>query len=180
MDPVMHLLLPLLLLLAIGVDMKMAILLAPLAIFPDFDALVGLHRAAFHSFVPMLVIPIMVIVYAKLSKPAWLLPALIAEFYLLSHLLMDLGGVAFLWPLTDDMYYIEPELMFTLQGGARFDFVLDYGVRPYEPMGITDFIAPVTFGIMMLIGLVLALFRKEAFAFLGKMKTTVKGIFSKA
>lgn len=179
MDPVMHLLLPLMLLLVIGVDMRLAFLLAPLAILPDFDAFFGLHRALFHSFIPILVIPIAVILYAKLSKPALLLPALVAAFYLGSHMILDLSGIAFLWPITDDMYFFEPTLTFTLQGGAEFDFLLDYGVRPYEPMGVTSFIAPVAFGLMTLIVLGITVFRKDAAAFLRSAWGTLRGIFSR-
>ena len=57
MDPAQHLVLPLLFLLALRVDTRTAVLLAPLAILPDFDAAFGLHRAAFHNFIFVIVLP---------------------------------------------------------------------------------------------------------------------------
>ena len=52
MDPLMHLVFPLLFLLAMKMEPKKALLFAPIAILPDFDALFGLHRALGHSFIP--------------------------------------------------------------------------------------------------------------------------------
>ena len=49
MDPLMHILLPTLFLLAIRLDPKMVILFAPLTILPDFDAAFGLHRAVWRE-----------------------------------------------------------------------------------------------------------------------------------
>src|SRR5512137_124815 len=100
MDPVMHVLLPLLILLALRIDTRKVLLFAPLAVLPDFDALFGLHRAVFHSFIPVIVIPTMLILYSKYRRPEWMLASLLVLFYMASHVALDLGGVAFLWPFT--------------------------------------------------------------------------------
>ena len=63
MDPLLHLLLPVLFLLALRIDTRKVLMFAPLAIFPDFDAVFGLHRAVFHSFIPILILPIGLIIY---------------------------------------------------------------------------------------------------------------------
>src|SRR3989339_361554 len=77
MDPLMHLVLPLLFLLALRVDTRRAVLLAPLAVLPDLDALFGLHRALGHSFIPIVLVPMAVLVYSKLKRPEWVAAALI-------------------------------------------------------------------------------------------------------
>ena len=169
MDPVMHLLLPVLLLLALRVETKAVILLAPLTILPDFDAAFELHRAVFHSFIPVIVLPVALILYAKVKRPEWMLWALIVQFYLASHVLLDLGGVSFMWPFTTDMLYFDPELKFNMIGGINFEFHLRYGVRPYEEMGETDFIAESTFGLLLVFVLAIALYRKEAFGAVKKV-----------
>ena len=162
MDPVMHLLLPMLLLLALRIETKAVVLLAPLTILPDFDAAFSLHRAVFHSFIPVIVLPLAFIAYAKLKRPEWLLWALIIQFYLASHVVLDLGGVAFMWPFTTEMLYFDPELKFNMIGGINFEWHLDYGLRPYERMGETDFIAQSTFGLLLLAVLAAVIYRKEA------------------
>lgn len=162
MDPLMHLLLPLLFLLAIKVDTKKVLLFAPLAILPDFDVVFGLHRAVLHSFIPVLVVPIGLIMYSKFKRPDWMLSALLVQFYLASHIVLDLGGVAFAWPFTTEMLYFDPELTFNMQGGINFGFRLDYGVRPYVEMGTTDLLSENGFALLFLGVLVMAVFRKEA------------------
>ena len=161
MDPLMHLLLPLLFLLALRIDTKKVLLFAPLAILPDFDAVFGLHRAGFHSFIPVLVVPIGLILYSRFKRPEWMLSALLVQFYLASHIVLDLGGVAFAWPFVKDMLYFDPEVTFNLQGGINFGFNLEYGTRPYVEMGTTDILSESGFALLFLGVLVMAVFRKE-------------------
>jgi len=162
MDPLMHVLLPLLFLLALRIDTKKAILLAPLAILPDFDAAFNLHRAVFHSFIPVIILPIGLILYSKTKKPEWMLGSLLVLFYLASHVVLDLGGVAFAWPFTTDMLYFDPEVTFNMQGGINFGFHLQYGVKPYIEMTTTDFLSETGFAMIFLAVLVAVVFRKEA------------------
>jgi membrane-bound metal-dependent hydrolase YbcI (DUF457 family) len=179
MDPVLHIALPLLLLLALRVDARMAVLLAPLAIFPDFDAAFGLHRAAFHNFFVIIVIPVALLVYSRLERPSWLPWALVAQFYLASHVVLDLAGVAFLWPFVTDQIYFDPQITFNLQGGVNFAFHLEYGLMPYQPMGTTDFISEAGFALMFLAVLMVVVFRKEALASLRSLWRIVKDAFAR-
>ena len=79
-----------------------------------------------------------------------MLSALIVQFYLASHVALDLAGVAFLWPFTTDMFYIDPELRFNMEGGLNFVWHFKAGIRDYEEMAETDFIAESTFGFLAL------------------------------
>jgi membrane-bound metal-dependent hydrolase YbcI (DUF457 family) len=176
MDPVMHLLLPLLILLALRIDTRSVLLFAPLAILPDFDAFLGLHRVVFHSFIPVIVIPVMLILYSKYRRPEWMLGALLVQFYMASHVALDMGGVVFLWPFTMDMFYVDPQLRFNMQGGLNFDWHFKAGVMEYQEMGETDFIAESTFGFLILIAIAAVIYRKEALAAIQK----AYGIFRKA
>ncbi|HEX7392160.1 MAG TPA: metal-dependent hydrolase [Thermoplasmata archaeon] len=175
MDPVLHLLLPLLFLLAVRIDSRKVLLLAPLAILPDFDALFGLHRALFHSFIPLVILPLGFVLYSKWYKPEWMLGSLIALFYLLSHLVLDLGGVAFLWPFTSDQFYFDPQIEFNLQGGINFNIDIEYGMRPFEQMGTTSFLSGEGAALLLLGVLVTVVFRKEALADLRTAWGVVKG-----
>jgi len=177
MDPLMHLLLPLLFLLALRLDSKKVLLLAPLAILPDFDAAFDLHRAVFHSFIPVVILPVALILYSKYKRPEWMLGALLVQFYLASHVVLDLGGVAFAWPFTTDMLYFDPEVTFNMQGGINFVFHLDYGLRPYVQMGTTDILSGSGFALIFLGVLVLVIFRKEALSALKQAWVVVRGFF---
>lgn len=176
MDPVMHLLLPTLILLALRIETRSVLLFAPLAILPDFDALLGLHRVVFHSFIPVIVIPVALILFAKYRRPEWLLGALLVQFYMASHVALDMGGVVFLWPFTMDMFYVDPQLRFNMEGGLNFDWSFEYGVTEYHKMGETDFIAESTFGFLILIAIAAVIYRNEA---VGAIKR-VWGVFREA
>ncbi len=178
MDPFVHLLLPLVFLLALRLDTRKVLMFAPLAILPDFDALFGLHRAVFHSFIPVLVLPIALIVYSKYRRPEWLLSALLVEFYLASHVVLDLGGVAFLWPFTTDQLFFDPVVRFNLQGGINFMIHLDYGWRPYHRMTTTDFLSETGFAIIFLGLLMTAVFRKEAWASLKRLRAVARDLLN--
>ena len=176
----MHLLLPLLMLLALRIETRTVILLAPLTILPDFDAFFGLHRAVFHSFIPVLVVPVCLILYSKYKRPEWMLSALIVQFYLASHVALDLGGVAFLWPFTTDMFYIDPELRFNMQGGLNFEWHFDAGIKDYQEMAETDFIAESTFGLLALIVIAAVIYRREARSAIVRIWTIVReGLFER-
>jgi len=162
MDPLMHVLLPTLFLLAIRLDPKMVVLLSPLTILPDSDAAFGLHRAVFHSFIPILVLPLGLIIFSKLKRPEWMTAALLVQFFLASHIVLDLGGVAFLWPFVEDQLYFDPVVTFNLQGGVNFDIDVEYGWKPFEPMGTTQFISESGFALIFLGALMAVVFRKEA------------------
>ena len=175
MDPVIHLLLPLLFLLALRVDTKKVLLFAPLTILPDFDAAFHLHRAVFHSFIPVLVLPVGLILYSKMKRPEWMLSSLLVLFYLSSHVILDLGGVAFAWPFTTDMFYFDPEITFNMQGGINFVFHLQYGIKPYVEMTTTDFLSETGFAMIFLGVLVAVIFRKEAKNTLARAWQILKG-----
>jgi membrane-bound metal-dependent hydrolase YbcI (DUF457 family) len=178
MDPLLHLLLPVLFLLALRIDTRKVLMFAPLAIFPDFDAVFGLHRAVFHSFIPVLVIPVGLILYSKFKRPEWMLSALLVQFFMASHIILDLGGVAFAWPFTSEMLYFDPELTFNMQGGINFVFHLKYGLKPYVEMGTTDFLSESGFAMIFLGMLVGIVFRKEAWASIRKIGRIVRSFFT--
>ena len=162
MDPFQHLLLPLLFLLAIRIDTRRVLLFAPLAVLPDFDALLGLHREFGHSFIPILIVPLLVIAYARFRRPEWLLSALIVQFYLASHVVLDLGGVAFLWPFVSEQFYFEPAITFGVEGGLDFAFVFDYGMREMPEMGTTSFLSEAGAALLLLGALIAVVFRNDA------------------
>jgi membrane-bound metal-dependent hydrolase YbcI (DUF457 family) len=176
MDLLMHLLLPLLFLLALRVDARRAVLLAPLAVLPDLDALFGLHRALGHSFMPILVVPMAVLAYSKLRRPEWMPAALMALFYLVSHVVLDLGGVAFLWPLVQEQFYLELGVTLTASDGLDIGFVADWGTRELPDMGTTYILSDFGFALAFLLVLSAVVFRKEFRAALARAWSYVRSL----
>lgn len=176
MDPLMHLALPLLFLLALRVDARRAVLLAPLAILPDFDALFGLHRALGHSFVPILVLPMAVLAYSHFKRREWVPAALVAQFYLASHVVLDLGGVAFLWPIVEDQFFIELGVTFTASDGFGIGLTADWGMKELAEMGTTSLLSDYGFAILFLGALTAAVFRREALRALRSLASTVRSL----
>ena len=97
MEPLVHILLPALILLAFLPKYKKEVLLFSLfAILPDFDTYIPFyHRTIFHNI--FFILASVIIVYILLNK----FKAILAGYYLLSHLILDIGypGAAFLYPL---------------------------------------------------------------------------------
>jgi len=164
MDPLIHLALPLLFLLAIKVDARKALLLAPLAVLPDLDALFGLHRALGHSFVPILVVPMALLAYSHLRRPGWVQAVVIVQFYLASHVVLDLGGVAFLWPVVQDQFYLDLGVTLTANDGFAIGFEADWGMQELVPMDTTYIVSDLGFSLLFLLALLAAVFRREVLA----------------
>lgn len=180
MDPFLHLLLPVLFLLAIRIDSKKVLMFAPFAIVPDFDAAFGMHREVLHSFIPVLVIPLGFIIYSKLKRPEWMLSALLIQFYLASHIVLDLGGVTFFWPFVKEQFFLDPVIKLNVQGGIHIIFQFAYGWRTYTPMTTSDLMSESGFAILFLGILATVVFRKEAYASVLKLGRTIAGFFSRS
>lgn len=168
MDLILHLLLPLLFLLAIKVDARKAVLMSPLAVLPDLDALVGLHRALGHSFVPVLVLPLAFLAYSYFKRPEWVSTALIAQFYLASHVILDLGGVAFLWPIVKDQFFLDIGITLTSDDGLHVGFEADWGTHELVEMETTYIVSDLGFALVFLLALMAVVFRKESVSALAK------------
>lgn len=180
MDALIHLLIPMLFLLALRKDPKSVIMFAPLAILPDFDVLTGLHRAPGHSFVPTLILPLILILYARFKRPEWMAGALLTQFYLASHVILDItGGVAFLYPFTTEQIFIDPEITFNMTGGVNFGFHLDWGMRPLREMGTVDFLSDTGFTLIFLGILTCVVFRKEMVGAARRVLETAKELLGK-
>jgi len=111
MEPIVHILIPLVFLLAIfyKLDKKYVFYLLPLTFIIDLDTYIpGTHRYLFHNL--LFVILISTIVYFAWDKRAYF----VSLFYLGSHLILDFAepGVALLYPLVQKTYYLVAEITY--------------------------------------------------------------------
>jgi len=99
MEPIMHFLIPLLILLVVypKIDKRLAICLALLTLIPDLDYFINFtHRSLFHNIFFVIILSSIIYLFNKTLKVF-----LISLYYLTSHLILDLaqGAVALFWPL---------------------------------------------------------------------------------
>ena len=130
MDTAAHIMIPLIILLALRVDTRKVLLILPFSVVMDLDFFIpGAHRMVFHNVWIAIVIPVLVILYLDRFYPKYRSYGLIAFFFLLSHLVLDLAdGVALLYPIVTDFYYFEAEMFFQFIGPVPIpDFSINYG-----------------------------------------------------
>jgi hypothetical protein len=119
-----------LVLLAAGLDKRLVIPLAFFAILPDFDSFLTPHRVVLHNMFVVILLPLAFIIFAKLRKPQFVLPGMLVLFYLSSHILLDLDGVAFFYPLSTSAYQFIPVFELHTVPGIWFTFYFKWGEIP--------------------------------------------------
>lgn len=122
MEPILHLLLPVLFLLAVSpqLEKKYVFGLAFATFIMDLDIyLPAAHRFLFHSL-------LFVIVFSLLIRVIWnATAAYVAVFYTFSHLIFDFGlpGVAFFYPFIQKTFYINVDILWN----KGLDLVIFFG-----------------------------------------------------
>lgn len=123
MEPLVHILLPLLFLLVFfpKLEKKYVFGLLFLTILIDFDFLLGTsHRYLFHNI--FFVILISLFVYVLWDKKAFF----VSLYYLFSHLLIDVyhqGPVAFFWPVYKKFFILTLEFLY--YGGLNLQYTFN-------------------------------------------------------
>jgi hypothetical protein len=110
MEPLIHLLIPLLFLLALfpKLNKKYTFFLLPLAFLMDFDIFIpNEHRFIFHNI--LFALAIATLIYTIWDKKAFL----VSLYYLTSHLILDSAnpGSAIFYPFVDKTIYITAQLL---------------------------------------------------------------------
>ncbi|MCD4844451.1 MAG: metal-dependent hydrolase [Methanosarcinales archaeon] len=132
-DCAFHILLPLLAMFVVTYSektsekMKYMIFLLPLALMPDLDHFFFMHRMLLHNiFIPLIFIIASIII----TDPRVKFAARVGFVYVASHIILDMfsGGVALLYPLSHNIFFIQAELLFD----KGFSWVLDCGMTPYS------------------------------------------------
>ena len=161
MDPVVHLILPLLLLLAAKQDSRIVVPLSLFAIFPDFDSLLGPHRMVFHNLFVVVGIPLAFILIARVKKPSFVYPGTIVMFYLVSHIMLDMSGVALLYPFYDSAFYFIPNVTMTTTPNLSLNFFVEWGTKPLTQTGTYSMIGDLGFALILMLVLLIIIKRKE-------------------
>jgi LexA-binding, inner membrane-associated putative hydrolase len=160
-DPVTHLILPLLLLLAAKQDSRIVVPLSLFAIFPDFDSLLGPHRMVLHNLFVIVGIPLAFILIARVKKPSFVYPGMIVMFYLVSHIILDMSGVALLYPFYENAFFFVPHLTFTTAPSLSLNFFVEWGTKPLLQTNTYSMIGDLGFALILMLILLIIIKRKE-------------------
>jgi len=161
MEPVFHLLIPVILILAIypKLPKKYVFLLAPLTFLMDFDMfLPGEHRILFHNIFFLFIVAF--VIYLIWNKRAFF----VSLFYLSTHVLFDIAkpGAAWFYPFIERTFYVDAYLLF------KEGFHMNFGIRSVPLSELSTIVAqayshwftPV--GLMLIVGIfVLLIFKKK-------------------
>ncbi|MFO8109182.1 MAG: metal-dependent hydrolase [Thermoplasmata archaeon] len=121
MDTFAHITIPLLVLLALKIDTRKAVIMLPLAVIPDLDLFFRGHRLLFHNLFAILFVPIILTLFIWKYKPEYGNYAWIGVFYLTAHLILDLSeGTALFYPITTDFYQITANLYVNFWGSIPY------------------------------------------------------------
>jgi hypothetical protein len=133
MEPLVHLIIPTLILLAfIPKYKKLIFSLLIFSIIMDFDSFIpGFHRILFHNLFFALIVTLLL--YFILGKTH----SLISGYYLLSHLILDLEipGFALLWPFYKSFIGIETIITKSTAGIWDKNFALV--IKPIQEISST-------------------------------------------
>ncbi len=108
MEPAFHLVLPTLLVIALGVPIDTALTFAPLSLLFDLDILINAHRR-FHSLVILTAIVAPTAILVMIFFPSLMVSYLVGTFYFGSHLLLDIfaGEMALFYPFSPKGYGLK-------------------------------------------------------------------------
>ena len=134
MEPILHILIPLLILLALfpKLDKRLVIGLSLVAILPDLDFFIpSLHRIFTHNLFSTTIVSLVIYLISSNLKVFY-----ISLYYLTSHLILDLaiGGVALFYPLYKKLI----ELTITL----NTDFNLIINIKTHELAKVMEYTGP--------------------------------------
>ena len=134
MEPILHVLIPLLILLALfpKLDKRLVIGLSLLALIPDIDIYIPLlHRTLFHNIFFVSITSLIIYLISNNLKAFY-----ISLYYLTTHLILDLtfGGVALFYPL----YKRLIELTISL----NTNFLFTFNIKTYDLSKLIEYGGP--------------------------------------
>lgn len=178
-DPITHLVIPLLVLLAAKQSPRLVVPLAFFAIFPDFDSIVGPHRMVLHNVFVIVLIPLAFLLFARYKRPELLLPGMIAAFYLSSHILLDMDGVAFFYPIDQTAYMFVPHLEFFTAPDFHFAFYVEWGSMSLPAKNEYNLLSSISIAYILFLVLLCVVYRDGVKSFPRRFSKGVKSMLAK-
>ena len=162
-EPLIHFLIPFVVLGFCGVSLKKSLALSSLAILPDLDVLLHVHRSVTHSAVVLLLLLIPICLFIKVKYHHYFRDSLVGGLVVLSHPLLDVFGTytPLLYPLYKNSIYVFCRLVTDMSELSSLDFFFEIKTAPtsFSPIapnteGVVFSGLGVTIGLVVLVGVV--------------------------
>ena len=162
-EPLLHFIIPFVVLTAFGFTLKKSVLLSSIAILPDFDVLFHIHRSITHSIVFLILICIPIVVFVKLKYPNYFHDSIVGSLVLLSHPILDVFHTytPILYPLYNKSIHIVCELVTDMNNISDLRFFFDikigqegFGVISSSVDGIVFSSLGIGISLVILVGIV--------------------------
>ncbi len=162
-EPLIHFIIPFVLLMIFGIGIRKAALISSLAVMPDLDVLFHVHRSMSHSVFFILLFGIPAIIITKKFYIERFREAIMATLVVLSHLFMDLfdSYTPIFWPIFNKSVYIVSELKTNMNNVLDLNLKLHVYFKPIVFYQTPNIDVPifsstgVAISLVLLIGLVL-------------------------
>ncbi|MBC7130620.1 metal-dependent hydrolase [Candidatus Bathyarchaeota archaeon] len=156
MEPLLHFVIPFLTLLLLGTRPKAAFLASLLALTPDLDALLLVHRSFTHSIIFISAIFVPVILTLNKFKPELKNFGFMGFFAVASHLLLDVfaGYTPIFWPLYNQSIWISLDLTAHIGSLPSFALNLTLLTEPISFSAVQSLDAPILTGSGLIISLI--------------------------
>jgi len=148
MEPIIHFVVPFIALTLLGLDVKRALPLSLLALLPDLDALLLVHRSISHSLVVVFASAAPFALIAYRLKPRLLSHVILASLSVASHSNLDLfaGYTPILLPLSSSSFWIKAELGVHIGGSMSIMPAVDLLTKPTAFQHLQSLDAPLFTG----------------------------------
>lgn len=122
--PLIHFLVPFVVLLVLFKKDKYVYWLSPFALLPDIDSFTGYHRALLHNIFVALALALLMFVVLNNNKVFY-----IVFIYMASHIILDTftGGVSIFYPVYSNMIYVNSGI--EIDSYRHLSFIFDYGIK---------------------------------------------------
>lgn len=126
-EPLIHFLIPFVVLGFCGVGVKKSLVLSPLAILPDLDVLLHVHRSVTHSAVVLLLILIPICLFIRVKHPHYFHDSLVGGLVVLSHPILDVFDTytPLLYPLYKKSVFVFCRLTTDMSELSDLDFLFE-------------------------------------------------------
>lgn len=195
MDTFAQITIPVLILFALRVDTRKVLLMLPFTFLIDLDVFfAGTHRLLFHNLFVAFLLPMAYLLYINRFHKKYYEYAWIAFFFIISSLILDLGqGVALIYPLSTDFYYIHAEILFKFWGPLPIpDLVFDFGTWAAEQtvvvsqnLGAKETVtrypsmSNTSFGLFFTLLIAALMYYEKSFLFLKEVRSLLEDIVNK-
>ena len=130
-EPLLHFVIPFIVLSFFGLSLKKSLILSSLAILPDFDVLFHVHRSITHSVIFLILICIPIIGFIKLKYPKYFTDSLVGSLVVLSHPILDVfhSYTPILYPLYKNSVFIVCMLVTDMSSVSDLRFFFEIKIK---------------------------------------------------